>query len=456
MFIHGNRLQTLATALLLSSLLVRPLATHAADDLAEPKTVGEREETSEAVATAEASANDGAPNWEENTLTGNWNGARQKMYDSGVQADLLYTANFLHNSSGGLKTGGAYMGHIDLIMQFDGQKLLGWEGGSAYLQWISNSGGRFNRNYVGSLMGVDNFEAPVNRSGVFKAWLQQSFLDDQASLRVGLYPIDSEFYVTDSSGVFLHPSFGMAAEAASFGSLAGPSIYVTSSYGARLRIDPDPAWYAMFAVTRGVPSDRINTAGPNVSWQNSSGSMLIGELGFSPVKAGLLQDRPASADNKSDDFAPISKVALGLWRFTPQFQQLVAVDTAGEPLSATHWGSYLLAEQTVYRVPDANRDVALFCRYGFTDGTTSTLAYSVSAGLSYRGPFASREKDTFGIAATRAHADPQGRSQLSNDAGTPLSSSNETVLEMTYRAQIASGGSSPSQQAQLCCNYRFL
>jgi porin len=119
---------------------------------------------------------------------------------------------------------------------------------------ISNSGGRFNLNYLGSLMGVDNLEAPVNRTGIFKAWLQQSFLDDQASLRVGLYPIDSEFYVTDSSGVFLHPSFGMAAEVASFGSLAGPSIYADEFYGARLRIDPDPAWYAMLAITRGIPT----------------------------------------------------------------------------------------------------------------------------------------------------------------------------------------------------------
>jgi porin len=169
-----------------------------------------------------------------------------------------------------LKRGGAYMGHVDLILQFDGEKLFGWQGGSAVLQLISNSGGRVNLNYVGSLMGVDNLEAPVNRSGIFKAWLQQSFLDDKASMRVGLYPIDSEFYVTDSSGVFLHPSFGMAAEAASFGSLAGPSIYPTSAYGARLRIDPDPAWYAMLAITRGIPTDRVATAGPNISWQTAA------------------------------------------------------------------------------------------------------------------------------------------------------------------------------------------
>jgi porin len=186
----------------------------------------------------------------------------------------------------------------------------------AYLQVIANSGARVNLKDVGSLMGVDNIEAPVNRSGIFQAWLQQSFADDKASLRLGLYPIDSEFYVTDSSSVFLHPSFGMSAEAGDFGTLAGPSIYPTSTWGARLRVDPDPAWYAMLALTRGVPTDRAASAGPNISWQQGSGSMLIGEVGLRPAELGVQLGDTASVANAADGFAPISKLALGAWRFT--------------------------------------------------------------------------------------------------------------------------------------------
>jgi carbohydrate-selective porin OprB len=52
----------------------------------------------------------------------------------GCQADLLYTADYLRNTTGGLQRGGAYMGHVDLILQFDGEKLFGWKGGSGYLQ----------------------------------------------------------------------------------------------------------------------------------------------------------------------------------------------------------------------------------------------------------------------------------------------------------------------------------
>lgn len=433
MSVQDKRLKALFGTALLSFLLGLSLAAPVA--AAEEATKDEEVSTNEEGPAADAA--DETPNWRETTLSGDWGGARKRLYDAGVQADLLYTADYLRNNSGGLKHGGAYMGHVDLVLQFDGEKLFGWRGGSAVVQLISNSGGRVNLNYVGSLMGVDNLEAPVNRSGIFKAWLQQSFLDDKASLRVGLYPIDSEFYVTDASGVFVHPSLGMAAEVASFGSLAGPSIYPTSTYAARLRIDPDPAWYAMLAVSRGIPSERIATAGPNVSWQKGTGSMLIGEVGFSPAKAGLLNNR--SPSEEKDEFEPISKLALGLWRYTPRFPELLAVDAAGEPLLATHWGAYALAEQTLWRVPESNRDLAAFLRYGFTDGKTNTLDYSFSAGLSFRGPFAGREKDAFGIAATRAHAGPQGRAQLSAEIGEPLSSTAETVVEMTYRAPLAPG-----------------
>ena len=429
----GNR----GLAALLASLLLSGIPGLAAGEAAATAPAGD-DRTAAAGQKSEDGSEEKAPDWQTGTLSGDWGGARQWLFDAGVQVDLVYTADYLRNDSGGLRRGGGYMGNINLAIGLDGEKLLGWRGGSAYLALISNSGQRVNLNDVGSFMGVDNLEAPVNRTGIFEAWLQQSFLDGKASLRAGLYPLDSEFYVTDSSGVFIHPSFGMAAEVADFGSLAGPSIYATSSYGARLRVDPDPAWYAMLAISRGIPSERIDTAGPNISWRKSTGSLLIGEVGFSPVQAGLLGDAfgPAGDD---DDYSPISKVAIGAWRYAPRFEQLTAVDANDEPRDARHWGAYLLGEQTVYRVPGSKRDLSLFARYGFTDGRTSTLGYSLSAGMSFRGPFPGREDDVFGIAATRAHADPQGRALLADESGSPLTSNNETVVEITYQAPLLPG-----------------
>ena len=441
-------------AIVLTGLFV-PAASLAWADDAKPA-AGQSGEPSLVSAGAEkeagdtsAAAEDALPAWSETTLTGDWQGRRKQLAEAGWQIGLLYTADFLHNYRGGYQRGSAFGGHTDLIVQFDGEKSIGWQGGSGYLQFISNSGGRFNQTHVNSLMGVDNFEAPVNRSGFFRAWLQQSLWDDRVSLRAGLYPVDTEFYVTDSSGVFLHPSFGMAAEPSAFGTRSGPPIYPTSAYGVRLRVAPAPSWYTMLALTRGVPADRAPSAGTNVSWRNGSGSMTIGEIGFIPVRSDLFAEQPAKSSDKSasdeqpagkgDDFTPISKVAVGAWRFSPQQLQITAVDGNGNALSANHWGAYFLAEHSVYRFEQAPRDIALFFRIGMTDGRTSLLDRSTSFGLSWRGPFAGREKDTFGVAATRGHAGRQGREQLAKDFGQSLTSEAETIVEITYQAQMMPG-----------------
>ncbi|MCB1967950.1 MAG: carbohydrate porin, partial [Candidatus Accumulibacter sp.] len=65
--------------------------------------------------------------------------------------------------------------------------------------------------------------------------------------------------------------------------------------------------------------------------------------------------------------------------------------------------------------------------------------YSVSAGIAWQGVFAGREDDILGIAATRAHVGPQGRELMVSDLGTSLSSTAESVVELTYQAQLARG-----------------
>jgi carbohydrate-selective porin OprB len=126
--------------------------------------------------------------------------------------------------------------------------------------------------------------------------------------------------------------------------------------------------------------------------------------------------RKKDDDKKGDDFEPISKLALGLWRYTPRFPELVAVSATGAPFADDALGClFSRRADGCFRVPESNRALAAFLRYGFTDGKTNVLDYSLSFGLSFRGPFAGRERDNFGIAATRAHAGLQGRAQLSDD-----------------------------------------
>ncbi len=73
------------------------------------------------------------------------------------------------------------------------EKLWGWDAATAYIHYHSQLGSKFNTNYVGSFVGVDNIEADTNTAQLSHAWLQKSFSSDSLSVLGGIYPIDSEF-----------------------------------------------------------------------------------------------------------------------------------------------------------------------------------------------------------------------------------------------------------------------
>ena len=93
MLTRTNEPRRRQSTLLLALLLASGLSVARANDVAA--------DTSGVVAEA--------PAWPESTLSGDWSGARQRLFDAGVQVDLAYTADYLRNNRGGLQRGGAYM-----------------------------------------------------------------------------------------------------------------------------------------------------------------------------------------------------------------------------------------------------------------------------------------------------------------------------------------------------------
>ena len=353
-----------------------------------------------------------APDWNADTLTGDWGGTRTRLSERGVNLEIVLKADVLSNLSGGLKRGTKYMDNWDFKLTADLDKLWGWTHTTGYLHVISNHGGKLNADNVGSFMGVDNIEVNTNTTRFFDAWLEKSFFDDKFSIRTGLYPVDSEFYVTDATGVFLHPTGGMAAEVAQTG-VNGPSIFPTSSFGIRAKWQPTSKFYLQAALLDGVPGDPNNPHGTHIRFDRGDGTLAIMETGFSPTDE-------------------ISKYAIGYWRYTPRFDDLVDTDASGNPARRFNQGAYIFAEQTVYREKeDSSQGLALFFRYGVANADVNTLDHSYSLGLHYKGLLPGRDEDEFGTQLTRGHAGAKFRQA----AATPLAS-DETALEITYRARV--------------------
>jgi porin len=130
--------------------------------------------------------------FERQTLTGDWGGVRKQLQDAGVALGGNYIAETLSNPTGGIRQLTIYQGLLTTSLKLDLEKLADWPGASFYVDVYQISGRGLSRNAIGNLLAVSDIEA-LSSTRLDDMWLQQEFLDHQASLRVGQIGLDDEF-----------------------------------------------------------------------------------------------------------------------------------------------------------------------------------------------------------------------------------------------------------------------
>ena len=359
-----------------------------------------------------------APDWSAN-LTGDWGGKRTAAAKGGLILGGVLKVDALRNN-GAQKSGTRTVSHLDLKLEMDMEKVMGWGGGSAMINVISDSGDGLNNpnnTYVGNLMGVTNLEvsAPTT-TRIFHAWIQQSMLDDRLSVLAGIYPIDSEFQTLGSAGLFVKPEYGPTAELAL---TRGPSIFNNAAFGIRTKLQTSgKAAYAQWALMDGIPNDPTHPKSTAIRFNKGDGAFNIAEVGWLP-EAG------------NDKFIGHAKAALGFWAYTAKANDLVD----STPRSSS--GGYILGERTLLRLGGDNaRTLSAFARYSWTDGNSSAIENTTSLGINIQGPFASRPDDTFGLAWSRAGTSAKWRTSQVIADPTVTPASDESAWELTYRYAV--------------------
>jgi porin len=360
------------------------------------------------------------PDLKSETLTGDWGGLRSNLYKAGVDVQFTHKSDVLSNVSGGIKNGTAWLGHTEARVNLDMDKLLGWDSTNVYIHYHSDLGSKFNRDYVGGVVGVDNIEVGHNTAQFFHAWIQKRFFKDSLSVLAGLYPIDSEFYVTETSGQFIQPPYGMANELALTGK-AGPPVFPVGALAVRVKYTtPSSKFYAMGAITDGVPGDPNDPNGTHIKLGNGDGTLSIAEFGYTPQPDDESAN-PASAE-QNEPAELFNKTALGLWRYSGKFD---ALEVTGRRHHS--YGAYVLAERTLFTEQGhPAQGLSGFVRFGVASAEVNPLDWTASMGLRYHGLIPGRDDDIAGIAVTINHA--------SRDLHA--SEKQETDIEATYRAQI--------------------
>jgi len=341
-------------------------------------------------------------------LTGDWGGTRKILRDQGFEFTLRSKTDFVWNAQGGLKRKSLFLGNLDLKADIDAEKLAGITGLSASIYGLVNYGGKPSK-HIGDSQSTSNIEAPTTAK-LYEAWLQQNFFEDRLSFLVGLHDVNSEFYVTDSSGLFLNSSFGIGKEVAQSGQ-NGPSIFPTTSLAGRFALQLEHFDFG-FLVADGVPGDPNKAKGTYIKFKKSDGLFYISEAAYRRGKDEASTELPA-------------KYAFGGWFYSAKFDRL---DVNRRNHS---YGFYFLADQNF------TENFSAFVRAGKASDSVHESAYNFSGGINYKGLIPSRAEDNFGLAATSALTSRAYRASVR--ANGEKAQRAETTLELTYRIEAFRG-----------------
>ncbi len=321
--------------------------------------------------------------------------------DDDVTFEGAYVSEIWNLASGGLDSGTTrYVDNLDLQLIINTSK---WnhEGGTFFFYGIYNNNTEFDGDVIGSHNGTSNIEN-TRLFRLEEAWYEQIFMDDKASIKVGLIDLNSEFDTIDPAGLFLNPAHGIGTDYSQSG-LNGPSIFPSTSMAARVLYDLGDGWSFRTGVFDGAPNDPDRPQHHAIKF--NEGALIASEL------------------NKETDRG--WRMGLGIWHYTDSHDRFAR--TSDLDFDAKSQGIYAFAHGPIAKNTDT------WVRYG--KATTAVNPYSsyLGMGIVRSAPFG-RDDDQIGFAIARSR---NGNPFMAAEArGGNIMGRTETNFELSYRIQL--------------------
>lgn len=264
-----------------------------------------------------------------------------------------YTAEVWHNR-GGANRGWRYLDNLDLTAELDLEATAGLRGARAFAYALYNNG-EAPTDLTGDVQAVSNIETGVRALRLYEAWIEHD-LSSRASIRAGLYDVNSEFDALESSSLLIGSAFGIGTDIAQSGE-AGPSIFPLASLGLRVDFDAGTNLTLRFALLDGVPGDPDRPKRTAIKLGHGDGALLIAEVDYT--------------------LGPV-RMLTGGWHYSARQERL---DEAGEGRSQ---GAYLRGE--VVLAESETHALGVFGRAGMASGSVNPFSSFFSAGFLLTAP----------------------------------------------------------------------
>lgn len=373
------------------------------------------------------------------------------LANKGLNFGATYIADNIANASGGVKRGAIHFGRLDLSVDADLDKLVGWTGGRFYANAFMIYGQELSRNYVMNLATISEIEALPDQR-LYNAYFEQSFFGDRLNIRAGQQAADVEFFDSETDDLFINGTFGWPAIKASNLPAGGPAPPIAVP-GIRIKAALTDQITAFAAVFNGDPSGP-GAADPQLrdhhglAFRVNDPPWVIGQVRFNyDIDVG---GRPLAGN-----FTPGAWKHYGSFdsqRFTAEGQSIADPGGTGIPAKLRgNYGIFAVIEQVLYRPPEVKENstsasipgVTAFGRIAYSPPDRSVIDLYLDGGIGFVGFVPSRPLDRFGVAmaymrisntARRLDIDTQGFTGIQSPVR-----SNETLIEMIYEAHIKPG-----------------
>ncbi len=186
-----------------------------------------------------------------------------------------YIGDTYYNVTGGLKTGGGFMGMGNIKVSFDTEKAHWWEGGSFFVNGATIHGKSLTENYLGDMQVASNIDAGEH-AYLHELWYRQQL--GSVSFTLGLQDLNAEFMVSEGAGEFINSSFGIPPVIAT--GIPVP-IFPLTGLGLSARWDIDKKWVVQAALFDGNQTSFDHNPN-NVHWDFSKddGLLTMGEVHY--------------------------------------------------------------------------------------------------------------------------------------------------------------------------------
>ncbi len=297
-------------------------------------------------------------------LTGDWDGRRQTLSETGVDFSFSYTAATYQNTKGGISTGGTFEASLDMGIDFDLEKLLGWTNTQLHLSSVGAHGTDISSRHVGDVNRVSSYY--LDR-GIYlnEVWLQKGWLDNKLTLRAGKMDADWEYPIYSYADSIPMP------------------LYPTGALGLRLYYEPNSMWFFSTAVFDGDPNDPVSGSNPH----GLHGMRLSrGEGVTSILMIGFNHDYEENAP------LPPGTWKIGIYHNTRSYPDV----GTGARLRGNH-AYFLNGDQTLWRekpeLKDDLQGLALYLVAEWAPADRNSFHYGFGGGPYYTGLFPGRDDD---------------------------------------------------------------